>query len=195
MTYSVYNDSGCHVPAVDAGTRSVVNGSVDPSNAISFENAGAAYWAVVYSGDAENPSLFSSCVRLTVTLPPPVAYQIQERKDVSIAGRKRTSIAAFIPGEPTKGQKIATLAAIARAELGSAAVVSILAWRSLADRANCVTYTVGGSELSTDRGGWDGRGTTTLYGPDNGQIQGNVELLPLDRYGCSSKHEQFSVPR
>jgi len=45
VTYTVYNDSACASgTAVNAGTKAVANGSVAPSDAISFENAGQAYW-------------------------------------------------------------------------------------------------------------------------------------------------------
>jgi len=202
VTYTVYNDSACASgTAVNAGTKAVANGSVAPSDAISFENAGQAYWRAAYSGDSENPAMSSDCVRLTVTLPPPIAYQIQQREDVSFASRKRSAVNVIIAGDPTKGQKIATLTAIARAELGAWDVVAVRAWRSTADQgpSGCLTITVGAAELSADGRGWaagQGPGGTTLYsGPDSGQIQGEVELPPLDRYGCPTKKEQFAVAR
>lgn len=200
VRYGVYNDSACASdPAVDAGTKPVANGAVVQSDAVSFENAAAAYWRATYTGDGDNPSLSSACLPLTVTLPPPVAYQVFERRDVSFAGRKRASVSALIPGQPTKGQKLATLAAIARAELRSFDVVSVAAWRSLEDRSTCLGHTIGGAELSADGRGWaagqNRGGATTLYGPDNGQVQGRVELLPLSRSGCPPKWEQFTVPR
>jgi len=133
--------------------------------------------------------------------PTPVAYQVQTRSDFSVGGRKRTGVNVIVPGTPTKEQVIATLAAIARAELGAADVVVVRAWRSAADQAapGCLTFTVGAAELSADGRGWATRqstgGATLLFGPDNGQIQGEVELPPLDRTGCPTKKEQFTVAR
>ena len=107
----------------------------------------------------------------------------------------------LIPGELTKGQKIATLAAVVRAEIRVANVVYVLAWRSTADQAlsSCGTFTVGAAELSADGRGWAAGqgigGRTTLFGPDNGQIQGEVKLPPFDREGCPTKEEQFTVAR
>jgi hypothetical protein len=195
VTYSVHNDRSCLGPAVDAGTRPVINGTVASSDAVSFENAAYAYWLAVYSGHGANPPRPSNCARLSVTLPPPVAYQIVGRRDLSLAGRSRYSIDAVVPGQLTKGQKIATLAAIARAERRQHVIV-VDAYRTLAEARSCA-YTVGQAELSTDGRGWDVRlsGDTLRFGKDNGQIQGVVALQVNERACFASSEEHFSTPR
>ena len=150
---------------------------------------------------APTPTVAPTPTPTVAPTPAPVAYQVQTRSDFSVGGRKRTGVNVIVPGTPTKEQVIATLAAIARAELGAADVVVVRAWRSAADQAapGCVTFTVGAAELSADGRGWaQGQsvgGATLLFGPDNGQIQGEVELPPLDRTGCPTKKEQFTVAR
>jgi hypothetical protein len=61
VTYTAYSDSSCTQNPQDAGTKTVTNGVVPDSNAISFSAAGTYYWQAVYSGDANNNGATSAC--------------------------------------------------------------------------------------------------------------------------------------
>jgi len=61
VTYTAYSDSSCTQNSQDAGTKTVTNGVVPDSNAISFSAAGTYYWQAVYSGDANNNGATSDC--------------------------------------------------------------------------------------------------------------------------------------
>src|SRR6266498_408231 len=69
VTYTVYTDSSCTLNPQDAGTKSVTNGIVPDSNAITFNSEGTTFWQAVYSGDANNDSATSACTseQLVVT--------------------------------------------------------------------------------------------------------------------------------
>ncbi len=62
VTYTAYNNSACTTGAQAAGVKSVTNGVVPDSNAISFASAGTYYWQAAYSGDANNASATSGCL-------------------------------------------------------------------------------------------------------------------------------------
>jgi hypothetical protein len=61
VTYTAYSDSSCSQNPQDAGKKTVTNGVVPDSNAISFSAAGTYYWQAVYSGDANNSGATSPC--------------------------------------------------------------------------------------------------------------------------------------
>jgi hypothetical protein len=61
VKYTVYTDSACTQDPQDAGTKTVTNGSVPDSNAITFNTAGTFYWQAIYSGDANNNIAISDC--------------------------------------------------------------------------------------------------------------------------------------
>ncbi len=61
VTYTVYTDSACTQNSQDAGTKTVTNGAVPDSNAVTFNSAGDFYWQAVYSGDANNNGATSEC--------------------------------------------------------------------------------------------------------------------------------------
>ena len=61
VTYTAYSDSSCTQNPQDAGTKTVTNGVVPDSNAISFSAAGTYFWQAVYSGDANNNGATSPC--------------------------------------------------------------------------------------------------------------------------------------
>jgi uncharacterized repeat protein (TIGR01451 family) len=71
VTYTVYTDATCDSIGADAGTKTVTNGIVPASDAVTFPNAGTYYWQAVYSGDADNAPATSACTDevLTVTTP------------------------------------------------------------------------------------------------------------------------------
>ncbi|MDP9225632.1 MAG: hypothetical protein M3P18_17675 [Actinomycetota bacterium] len=125
--------------------------------------------------------------------PQPVAYQVVKRNDVSLANRTRTEVRIVVPGQPSKEQKISTLAAAARGELRPN-VVLITAFRTPQEEREC-TATVGQAELSTDGRGWNvNTGETARWGADNREIQGSV-VTEADGACLLIKEERFSVPR
>jgi uncharacterized repeat protein (TIGR01451 family) len=71
VTYTVYSDASCSTVGADAGTKTVTNGIIPASDAISFPTAGTYYWQAAYSGDADNAPATSVCTDevLTVTTP------------------------------------------------------------------------------------------------------------------------------
>ncbi len=69
-TYSVYSDNQCSTLAKAAGTKTVTNGAVPNSDAISFGSAGTYYWQVAYSGDANNAAAMSPCTSEVLTVNP-----------------------------------------------------------------------------------------------------------------------------
>jgi hypothetical protein len=70
VTYTVYSDSACSLNAQSAGTKTVTNGVVPDSNAITFNSAGTFYWQAVYSGDTNNNGATSTCTSEIVTVNP-----------------------------------------------------------------------------------------------------------------------------
>ena len=61
VTYTVYTNDTCTAGARNAGTRTVTNGVVPDSDALTFDSAGTFYWQAVYSGDAKNNGATSVC--------------------------------------------------------------------------------------------------------------------------------------
>jgi len=61
VTYTVYSNDSCTDNPRDAGTKTVTNGTVPDSNALTFDSAGDFYWQAVYSGDANNSGATSLC--------------------------------------------------------------------------------------------------------------------------------------
>jgi hypothetical protein len=61
VTYTVYTNNTCTLNPQDAGTKTVTNGVVPDSNAITFNSAGDFFWQAVYSGDANNNGATSLC--------------------------------------------------------------------------------------------------------------------------------------
>jgi hypothetical protein len=79
VTYTVYTDNACSLGAQPAGTKTVVNGVVPDSNAITFNSAGDFYWQAVYSGDGNNNPATSVCTseHLVVTKAQPAISTAQ----------------------------------------------------------------------------------------------------------------------
>jgi hypothetical protein len=63
VTYTVYDNNTCTSNANDqsAGTKTVTNGVVPDSDAVTFNTAGTFYWQAAYSGDAHNDAAKSVC--------------------------------------------------------------------------------------------------------------------------------------
>jgi hypothetical protein len=139
---------------------------------------------------------FSSAPIATPSAPPgtpqAVAYTVIQRKDLSLANRTRTEVRIVVTGQPTKEQKIATLAAAARTELRPH-VVLINAFRTVQEEREC-SATVGQAELSTDGRGWNvNTGETLRWGVDNREIQGSVVTEVDERTCLAAKEERFST--
>jgi len=73
VTYTVYSDDTCTTQFADAGTKTVTNGSVPDSNAVTFNAAGTYFWQAAYSGDANNDPSTSACTdeALVINAPTP----------------------------------------------------------------------------------------------------------------------------
>ncbi len=61
VTYSVYSDAACTVPAAASDTVDVTDGSVPASDPVTLATKGTYYWVATYSGDAGDDSGQSSC--------------------------------------------------------------------------------------------------------------------------------------
>src|SRR6266540_1080886 len=61
VTYTVYSDNSCTTSVASGGTKTVTNGVVPDSDAVTFNSAGTYYWQAAYSGDANNGSATSDC--------------------------------------------------------------------------------------------------------------------------------------
>ena len=102
--------------------------------------------------------------------PAPASYRVASR-EVSQSGRSTAIVRIVIDGAPSDAEKISTLAAAARAEIGAQQAVTILAYRTAAEIGG--PFTVGRSYLSVDGRGWSGDGKTE-DGPDTGGVTGAI---------------------
>jgi len=69
VTYNVYSDSACTVPAGSGGTVTVSSGSVPGSSAVTLSTAGTYYWQASYSGNTTNAASESTCGSEIETVP------------------------------------------------------------------------------------------------------------------------------
>jgi len=70
VTYTVYTNNTCTQNPVDAGTKTVTNGIVPDSDAVTFNSAGTFFWQAVYSGDASNNGATSGCTTEKLVVQP-----------------------------------------------------------------------------------------------------------------------------
>jgi hypothetical protein len=105
VTYTVYTNTACTSGAIDAGTKTVTNGSVPNSDGIVFNSVGTWYWQAVYSGDASNAAATSACTEETLVVDPtpsastsatPTPFQ-------SFQGETATPVRAITPPPTTVG--------------------------------------------------------------------------------------------
>ncbi|HVZ76139.1 MAG TPA: SdrD B-like domain-containing protein [Candidatus Paceibacterota bacterium] len=61
VQYNVYSNTACTAPYLNAGSQTVMNGSIPSSASYQFNTPGTYYWQAVYSGDANNAAATSSC--------------------------------------------------------------------------------------------------------------------------------------
>ena len=105
VTYTIYTNTACTSGAIDAGTKTVTNGSVPNSDGIVFNSVGTWYWQAVYSGDASNAAATSACTEETLVVDPtpsastsatPTPFQ-------SFQGETATPVRAITPPPTTVG--------------------------------------------------------------------------------------------
>ena len=102
--------------------------------------------------------------------PAPAPYRVVSR-EVSTSGRSVAVVRIVIAGAVSNEEKMSTLAAAARAEIGAQQAVAILAYRSPAEIGG--PFTIGRSYLSVDGRGWSGDGRTE-DGADIGGVTGTI---------------------
>lgn len=61
IAFKVYNNNSCGALALDAGSKTVTNGSTPTSDSWQFITPGTYYWQGVYSGDTNNAAATSTC--------------------------------------------------------------------------------------------------------------------------------------
>jgi hypothetical protein len=61
VSYAIYKDAECKGPSESAGTVTVSEGKVPPSESKALTEPGTYYWQALYSGDEENASSKSTC--------------------------------------------------------------------------------------------------------------------------------------
>jgi len=71
VTYTVFTDALCKDVYADGGSKTVTNGQVPASNAVSFPTAGTYYWQAHYGGDDANAPTTSPCTDEVVTVTTP----------------------------------------------------------------------------------------------------------------------------
>jgi hypothetical protein len=69
VTYAIFSDGTCTTVFASGGTKTVTNGVVPNSNAITFTQAGTFFWKADYSGDISNASSTSGCSEQVTVLP------------------------------------------------------------------------------------------------------------------------------
>jgi hypothetical protein len=68
VTYQVYSDPACTVPAGAGGTKTVTGGVAPSSDAVTLSTPGTYYWTASYTGDANNAASASGCGAETETI-------------------------------------------------------------------------------------------------------------------------------
>jgi len=88
VTYTVYSDSTCSTSFANAGTKTVTNGVVPDSDAVTFNSTGDFYWRAAYSGDSNNDPATSVCTseHLVVTKKSPTIATTLSAATVEVGG-------------------------------------------------------------------------------------------------------------
>lgn len=68
LQYNVFSNNTCTTLALNAGSKTVLNGSTTNSDSWQFITPGTYYWQGVYSGDASNVAATSSCTGAILTV-------------------------------------------------------------------------------------------------------------------------------
>lgn len=66
VAYSVYTNNSCTADKIDAGVKTVANGTVSSSNSIQFNTVGTRYFQALYSGDQFNAGASGQCQTFSV---------------------------------------------------------------------------------------------------------------------------------
>jgi hypothetical protein len=107
VTYTVYSDPTCTTVFAAAGTKTVTNGIVPDSNAVTFNTAGTFYWQAVYSGDSQNSSSKSVCgsEQVVVRAGPPATLLLTPPFKTNTVGDQHcvTATVRDLFGNPTPG--------------------------------------------------------------------------------------------
>jgi hypothetical protein len=110
VTYTVYSDSTCMTVFASGGTKVVTNGTVPPSDPVTFVAAGSYYWIAAYSGDAANNPSASACGAevVTVTVGPPATLVLTPKTATNVAGNQHCVHATVrdANGAPTPNQPV-----------------------------------------------------------------------------------------
>jgi hypothetical protein len=85
VTYTVYSDNTCTTSVASGGTKTVTNGIVPDSDAVTFNSAGTFYWQASYSGDANNSSATSDCTSEQLVVNPNAPTIATVLSDTSVA--------------------------------------------------------------------------------------------------------------
>lgn len=123
---------------------------------------------IVITSPAANPRP-ASLATLEAT-PAPAPYRVLSR-ELSKSGRSTAVVRIVIDGAPSNAEKMSTLAAAARLEIGAQQAVTVLAYRAPAEIGG--PFTVGRSYFSVDGRGWSGDGRTE-DGADTGGVTGAI---------------------
>jgi hypothetical protein len=89
------------MPALTS-TKTVTNGTVPTSGPVTFIQAGALYWKVVYSGESLNAGAASPCIALTVTKATPT-LSLSLSPNPVVAGRTVSGAATLANGVNSPG--------------------------------------------------------------------------------------------
>jgi len=77
VAFAVYTNNSCTADKIDAGTKSVTNGTVSSSNSIQFNTVGTRYFQAKYSGDQFNTGVDGLCQSFAVVgAPTPVPVPV-----------------------------------------------------------------------------------------------------------------------
>jgi hypothetical protein len=87
LSYKLYSDTGCTTLVTNAGTRTVSQGVVSPSDPVILQAPGTYYWLASYSGDVTNAAAVSVCGGEVETLTAP-AISARGTTFSAIAGRE-----------------------------------------------------------------------------------------------------------
>jgi len=85
VTYTVYSNNTCTTSVASGGTKTVTNGIVPDSDAVTFNSAGTFYWQASYSGDANNSSATSDCTSEQLVVNPNAPTIATVLSDTSVA--------------------------------------------------------------------------------------------------------------
>lgn len=90
VTYALYKDSKCTVPALAAGTAGESKGAAGPSAPVK-PAAGVYYWLASYSGDGANAGSASACGSEVLTVAKPINFGLGQLAKKCASKRRFTA--------------------------------------------------------------------------------------------------------